>query len=88
VFCYFQLLKRDPRCRLGARGKAHSILMHPFFKRVDWEAVMQKRIPPRFIPLITDVSTTDSVFIFCHKGMSLNLHVKGECDSLAFSVFL
>jgi hypothetical protein len=62
--------------------------MHPFFKEVDWEAVLQKRVPPPFKPQIKDVSTTGSVFIFCHKGMSLNLHVKGECDSLAFSVFL
>jgi hypothetical protein len=88
MFCYFQFLTSDPTRRLGARGDAHSILMHPFFERVDWEAVLQKRVPPPFKPEIRNVSTTASVFIFCHKGMSLNLYVKGECDSLALSVFL
>jgi hypothetical protein len=37
-------LEGDPTRRLGANGDTSSILMHPFFKAVNWKAVLQKRV--------------------------------------------
>ena len=41
-----KFLRPDPRLRLGARGDTRSILRHHFFKKVDWEALLQKRVKP------------------------------------------
>jgi len=38
------------RLRLGALGDTRSILRHPFFKKVNWEAVLQKRVTPPVKP--------------------------------------
>jgi len=35
-----------PRYRLGARGDTLSILRHTFFKKVNWQAVLEKRVKP------------------------------------------
>jgi len=43
-------LQRDPRRRLGARGDTRSILRHPFFKNINCEAVLQKRVTPPVKP--------------------------------------
>jgi serine/threonine protein kinase len=43
-------LQRDPRRRLGARCDTRSILRHPFFKNVNCEAVLQKRVTPPVKP--------------------------------------
>jgi len=37
-------LHPEQRRRLGARGDTSSILRHPFFENVNWEAVLQKRV--------------------------------------------
>ena len=39
-----------PRRRLGALGDKRSILRHRFFKMVNWEAVLQKRVTPPVKP--------------------------------------
>jgi len=52
-------LEKDPSLRLGARGDTRSILMHPFFKSVNWEAVLQKRVKPPVKPVILEFSTVD-----------------------------
>jgi hypothetical protein len=49
-------LNKDPRKRLGADGDTRSILKHPFFKTVNWEAVLQKRVAP---PLTWEFLTVD-----------------------------
>ena len=53
-------LGTDPRRRLGARGDTRSILMHPFFKTVNWEAVLQKRVTPPVEPLTVKCPAMDS----------------------------
>jgi len=37
-------LHLEPSRRLGALGDTRSILRHPFFKKVNWEAVLMKRV--------------------------------------------
>jgi hypothetical protein len=55
----------DARSRLAARRDTRSILMHPFFKTVNWEAVLQKRVtPPVKPPSLAHTLLTHSTFWF------------------------
>ena len=45
-------LDPNPKRRLGARGDTPSILRHPFFKKVNWQAVLQKRVKPPTLDLL------------------------------------
>ena len=45
------LLQREPDRRLGANG-ADEIKRHPFFKDVNFDDVLNKRIPPPYFPTI------------------------------------
>ncbi|KAI8364758.1 uncharacterized protein BYT42DRAFT_590338 [Radiomyces spectabilis] len=50
-----RLLTRDPEKRLGAGpNDALDIKEHPFFRGVNWEDMLAKRVPPPFYPTITD----------------------------------
>ena len=54
-----QLLTRDPTRRLGAGpDDAEEIKRHPFFEDVNWDDMLNKRVPPPFLPTIK--SATDS----------------------------
>ena len=44
------MLVKDRRLRLGQNGDLDEILMHPFFKDVDIESLLQKRAEAPFIP--------------------------------------
>lgn len=61
-----KLLTRDPTRRLGAGpDDALEIKRHPFFKDVNWDDVLNKRIPPPYFPQIKapgDVSNFDTEF--------------------------
>ncbi|KAJ7992712.1 hypothetical protein DPEC_G00281520 [Dallia pectoralis] len=61
-----RLLRRNPERRLGSGEKdAEDVKKQPFFRGVDWEALMQRRAPPPFIPNIggnEDVSNFDEEF--------------------------
>ena len=51
--CLPQLLTRDPTRRLGStKADAEEIKRHPFFKDVNFDDVLQKRIPPPYFPTI------------------------------------
>jgi len=52
-------METDPRRRLGARGDTRSIFIHPFFKTVDWEAMLQKRITPPLNPVTLEFLAED-----------------------------
>lgn len=43
------LLEKDPTKRLGAR-QTSDILNHPFFKDMQWESVLKKRVLPPWVP--------------------------------------
>ena len=57
TFVSLQLLTRDPTRRLGSgKGDAEEIKRHPFFKDVNFDDVLHKRIPPPYFPTIVRVS--------------------------------
>jgi len=49
ILYLFQLLQKDPTHRLGSRG-VHEIKQHTFFKHMDWEALLERRIEPPYVP--------------------------------------
>nr|XP_019939404.1 PREDICTED: serine/threonine-protein kinase N1-like [Paralichthys olivaceus] len=61
-----RLLRRNPERRLGSGEKdAEEVKKQPFFRNVDWEALLQRTVPPPFIPSIgskEDVSNFDEEF--------------------------
>lgn len=55
------LFKRHPQNRLGAGADGiNDIKRHEFFATIDWEALVQKRIRPPFIPAVS----RDEAFYF------------------------
>lgn len=49
----FQLLTRDPTRRLGSgKEDAEEIKRQPFFKDVNFDDVLNKKIPPPYFPTI------------------------------------
>jgi len=70
MYFYFQFLTIDQ----DAPGDADGLGRKPSIKKTHREAVPEQ---PPLEPLITEVSTTGSVFIFCRKGLSLKLLLKG-----------
>ncbi|XP_075946400.1 serine/threonine-protein kinase N1 isoform X2 [Anarhichas minor] len=61
-----RLLRRNPERRLGSGEKdAEEVKKQPFFRNVDWEALLQRKAPPPFVPSIVgkeDVSNFDEEF--------------------------
>uniref|UniRef100_A0A3P8YXP1 protein kinase C n=1 Tax=Esox lucius TaxID=8010 RepID=A0A3P8YXP1_ESOLU len=61
-----RLLRRNPERRLGAGEKdAEEVKKHPFFRNVDWDGLLAKKVRPAFIPIIKDredVSNFDEEF--------------------------
>ncbi|CAG5897395.1 unnamed protein product [Menidia menidia] len=61
-----RLLRRNPERRLGSGEKdAEDVKKQPFFRGMDWEALLQRKVPPPFVPTIAgkdDVSNFDTEF--------------------------
>jgi len=61
-----KLLTKDPSQRLGGGvADAEEIKSHPWFSSIDWNALINKQIKPKYIPLITsptDVRNFDKEF--------------------------
>ncbi|KTW29605.1 uncharacterized protein T551_02221 [Pneumocystis jirovecii RU7] len=60
-----ELLIRNPKLRLGATRDALELREHNFFRDTDWDALLKKKIPPPFKPIISgehDVSNFDLEF--------------------------
>ncbi|ORX75126.1 kinase-like protein [Anaeromyces robustus] len=60
------LLMKDPRKRLGAsQADAQEVKNHAYFKGVDWQAMLEKRVPVPYVPKFKgklDVSHFDEEF--------------------------
>ncbi|XP_040918157.1 serine/threonine-protein kinase N1b isoform X2 [Toxotes jaculatrix] len=61
-----RLLRRNPERRLGSGEKdAEDVKKQPFFRGMDWEALLQRKVLPPFVPTIAgkeDVSNFDTEF--------------------------
>ncbi|XP_054615039.1 serine/threonine-protein kinase N1-like isoform X2 [Dunckerocampus dactyliophorus] len=61
-----RLLRRNPERRLGSGEKdAEDVKKQPFFRGMDWDALLQRKVPPPFVPTIAgkeDVSNFDVEF--------------------------
>ncbi|KAL8950627.1 MAG: hypothetical protein Q9222_003358 [Ikaeria aurantiellina] len=61
-----KLLMREPELRLGSGPTdAQEIMSHAFFRNINWDEFSEKKVPPPFIPHITnatDTSNFDSEF--------------------------
>uniref|UniRef100_A0A8C1UUS8 protein kinase C n=1 Tax=Cyprinus carpio TaxID=7962 RepID=A0A8C1UUS8_CYPCA len=61
-----RLLRRNPERRLGSSEKdAEDVKKQPFFRTMDWEALLLRKLPPPFLPTIgnkEDVSNFDEEF--------------------------
>lgn len=61
-----RLLRRNAEKRLGSSEKdAEDIKKQPFFRNIDWDALLQRQVPPPFIPAVKgkeDVSNFDAEF--------------------------
>ncbi|KAL8713009.1 MAG: hypothetical protein Q9220_002869 [cf. Caloplaca sp. 1 TL-2023] len=61
-----KLLMREPELRLGSGPTdAQEIMSHAFFRNINWDEFSEKKVPPPFIPQITnatDTSNFDSEF--------------------------
>ncbi|XP_051560431.1 serine/threonine-protein kinase N1-like isoform X1 [Myxocyprinus asiaticus] len=61
-----RLLRRNPERRLGSSEKdAEDVKKQPFFRNMDWEALLLRKLPPPFLPSIggkEDVSNFDEEF--------------------------
>lgn len=60
------LCDKDPECRLGAGENGREMVMaHPFFRDIDWDALLAKKIEMEWKPSIsgdTDVEQFDQMF--------------------------
>jgi serine/threonine protein kinase len=61
-----RLLNRDPRNRLGCGpGDAAELRAHPFFRTIDWKALLNGKIPAPWVPAVAssmDTSQFDAEF--------------------------
>jgi hypothetical protein len=56
-----RLLEKNPKDRLGATS-SEEIRTHPWFEKVNWNALMSKSIKAPFVPILTsdaDISNFD-----------------------------
>ncbi|XP_049332104.1 serine/threonine-protein kinase N1b isoform X2 [Astyanax mexicanus] len=61
-----RLLRRNPERRLGSTERdAEDVKKQPFFRNIDWEALLQRKVVPPFVPSLggrEDVSNFDAEF--------------------------
>ncbi|MBN3307945.1 PKN2 kinase, partial [Amia calva] len=70
------LLEKDPEWRLGTGERGvEDVKAHPFFRSVDWPALLDKRVTPPFIPTISErealCNSAAPVFTLPHKRRAL-----------------
>ncbi|KAJ2515042.1 Serine/threonine kinase, partial [Coemansia sp. RSA 2049] len=91
VFVCQALLERDPSKRLGAGpNDAEDIMKHSFFAGINWDDVLNKRIPPPYVPEIRgryDVSNFDPEFTNERPGLTPTNTIVDKHDQKEFADF-
>lgn len=62
-----RLLEKNPKDRIGAKN-AQEIRSHPWYEKVNWNALLTKSIKAPFVPILTsetDTSNFDEDFTSC-----------------------
>ena len=60
-----KLLKKDPERRLGSGQRdAEDVKKQQFFRCINWEDLLQRRITPPFIPIVVSLLNNFQIFIF------------------------
>lgn len=92
-----KLLMREPELRLGSGPTdAQEIMSHAFFRNINWDEFREKKVPPPFMPQIsnpTDTSNFDSEFTSVtpvltpvQSGSSIFPSARVECTDLDHSL--
>ncbi|KAJ2734777.1 Serine/threonine kinase [Coemansia sp. BCRC 34962] len=91
VFICQALLEKDPSKRLGAGpNDADDIMKHSFFTGINWDDVLNKKIPPPYVPDIRgrfDVSNFDPEFTNEKPGLTPTNTIIEAHDQKEFSDF-
>lgn len=61
-------MTKEPAKRLGCvamKGDENAILIHPFFKDIDWIDLGARRIKPPFKPKIVSIHPNDQPLCIC-----------------------
>ena len=53
-----QLLKKNPKERLGSKNEEKELKTHPWFEDVDWNSYEKKNIIAPFRPQIANINGT------------------------------
>ncbi|KAF9209955.1 hypothetical protein BGZ49_009231 [Haplosporangium sp. Z 27] len=70
------LLERNPDNRLGSGG-ADDVKSHPYFSSIDWDIVMQRKLPCPYVPELVseeDLSNFDDAFLTMTPRLSPGNH--------------
>lgn len=63
-FRLVQLLERNPEKRLGSSSRdAEDIKAHAFFKDVNWDNVLHKKVPVPFVPTVKVRRSSPAVMV-------------------------
>ncbi|KAJ2459163.1 Serine/threonine kinase [Coemansia sp. RSA 2424] len=91
VFICQALLEKDPSKRLGSGpSDAEDIMKHSFFTGINWDDVLNKKIPPPYVPDIRgrfDVSNFDPEFTNEKPGLTPTNTIIEAHDQKEFSDF-
>jgi hypothetical protein len=55
-----QLLAKDWKKRLGSNGDAAEVKQDPYFAHIDWQKLIEKKLPPPYKP---NVVCNSKIFI-------------------------
>ena len=81
-----RLLDKNPKERLGANG-VDEIKNHPWFDKVNWNALVTKSIKSPFVPILSsdsDISNFDEEFTSCSvESYSENSNMAEEGKNFA-----
>uniref|UniRef100_A0A673NN24 non-specific serine/threonine protein kinase n=1 Tax=Sinocyclocheilus rhinocerous TaxID=307959 RepID=A0A673NN24_9TELE len=70
-----RLLKRNASSRLGAGpGDATEVQTHPFFRHVNWDDLLARKVEPPFKPFLVTIVTFCGVFLWPCVYKDVSLH--------------